>query len=82
MSGLAPTGNTFDLTPNFRWANASVGSSRYELQVRRMLPTGCRRSSFNEAFISLDTSFEPTVSLGLGTFQWQVRAYDVDGVAG
>ena len=79
MSGLAPTGNTFDLTPNFRWASIS-GSSRYELQVRRMLPTGAQ-VVINEAFIT-GTSFEPTVSLGLGTFQWQVRAYDVDGVVG
>jgi hypothetical protein len=79
MTGLAPTGNTFDLTPNFRWASIG-GSSRYELQVRRVLPTGTQ-VVINEAFLS-GTSFEPTVSLGLGTFQWQVRAYDVDGVAG
>lgn len=79
MSGLAPTGNTFDLTPNFRWASIA-GSSRYELQVRRMLPTGSQ-VVINEAFIS-GTSYEPTTSLGVGTFQWQVRAYDVDGVAG
>lgn len=79
MSGLAPTGNTFDLTPNFRWASVG-GSSRYELKVRRVLPTVVE-GVINEAFIS-GTSFEPTASLGLGQFQWQVRAYDADGVAG
>lgn len=79
MSGLAPTGNTFDLTPNFRWATIN-GSSRYELKARRVLPT-VAEGVINEAFIS-DSSFEPTTSLGLGRFEWQVRAYDVDGVPG
>ena len=79
MSGLAPTGDTFDLTPKFRW-NSVAGSSRYELQVRRVLPTVVQ-GVVSEAFIS-DTTFEPTTSLGLGKFEWQVRAYDIDGVAG
>ncbi len=79
MSGLAPTGNTFDVTPKFRWGMV-VGSSRYELKVRRVLPT-VAEGVIQEAFIS-DTSYEPTTSLGLGKFEWQVRAYDIDGVAG
>ena len=79
MSGLAPTGNTFDLTPKFQWG-AVIGSSKYELKVRRVLPTVVE-GVINEASIS-DTSFEPTTSLGLGKFEWQVRAYDIDGVAG
>lgn len=79
MSGLAPKGNTFDLTPKFSWGSV-IGSSRYELQVRRVLPTVVE-GVVNEAFIS-DTFFEPTTSLGLGKFEWQVRAYDIDGVAG
>ena len=79
MSGLAPTGNTFDLTPKFTWARIA-GSSRYELKARRVLPTVVE-NVVNEAFIS-ENSFEPPASLGLGRFEWQVRAYDVDGVAG
>ena len=79
MSGLQPAGSIFDITPKFSW-NAIPGSSRYELKVRRVLPTVVE-GVISDAFIS-ETSFEPTASLGLGKFQWQVRAYDVDGVAG
>lgn len=45
-----------------------------------MLPT-VAEGVIQEAFIS-DTSYEPATSLGLGKFEWQVRAYDIDGVAG
>ncbi|MFO0999420.1 MAG: hypothetical protein U0936_03720 [Planctomycetaceae bacterium] len=84
MSSLSPSQkagdtNLFDLTPKFSWAKIN-GSSRYELKVRRVLPT-VAEGVISDAFIS-DTFFEPTTSLGLGKFEWQVRAYDVDGVAG
>ena len=77
--GLVPSRNIFDVTPKFSW-NGVPGSSRYELKVRRVLPT-VKEGVISDAFIS-DTFFEPTTSLGLGTFEWQVRAFDVDGVAG
>ncbi len=79
MSGLKPAGSVFDITPKFSW-NAIPGSSRYELKVRRVLPTVVE-GVISDAFIS-ETNYEPTASLGLGKFQWQVRAYDIDGVAG
>ena len=84
MSSLAPSQkagdpNIFDLTPKFSWAKIN-GSTRYELKARRVLPT-VAENVISDAFIS-DTFFEPSASLGLGKFEWQVRAYDADGVAG
>ena len=74
-----PLNNTFDLTPVFNWSNIA-GSSRYELRVRRVLPTVVE-DVIRDAFISTP-SFEATASLGVGQFQWWVRAYDADGTAG
>lgn len=79
MVGLTPTTNIFDTTPKFSWIGIN-GSSRYELKVRRVLPSVIE-NVVNEAFIA-ETSYEPSASLGLGNFEWQVRAYDLDGVAG
>ena len=74
-----PVNNTFDLTPVFNWSNIA-GSSRYELRVRRVLPT-VAEDVIRDAFISTP-SFEAAATLGLGQFQWWVRAYDSDGTAG
>lgn len=79
MYNLAPSGSIFDVTPKFSWG-AVPGSSRYELKVRRVMPTVVE-NVISEAFIA-DTFYETPSSLGLGQFEWQVRAYDVDGVAG
>jgi len=74
-----PLGTSFDLTPNFTWGSIA-GTSRYELRVRRTLPT-VAEDVVRDAFISTP-SYEVPSSLGIGTFQWWVRAYDVDGTAG
>ncbi len=79
ISSLTPVGNIFDLTPKFSWAKIT-GTSRYELRVRRTLPTVVE-DVIRDAFIS-ENFYEPSTSIGLGTFQWLVRAYDQDGIGG
>ena len=69
----------FDVTPIFRWGDIP-GTSRYELKVNRLLPIP-KADVISESFIDRN-SYEAKTSLGLGTFEWQVRAYDADGTAG
>ncbi len=79
INQTAPVGNVFDTTPRFTW-DSIPGTSRYDIWVDQTLPSISRQVVRNE-FVS-NASFEPSSSLGPGTFTWWVRAYDADGNVG
>ncbi len=74
-----PQNLTFDVTPKFTW-NAIPGASRYDIWVTQTAPRYVQTVLRNQFVTS--SSFEVTTSLGLGSFNWWVRAYDADGTFG
>ncbi|MFZ9090337.1 MAG: choice-of-anchor Q domain-containing protein, partial [Planctomycetaceae bacterium] len=74
-----PVGSTFDITPIFNWVDIP-DTSRYQLWVDKTAPQYIREV-INDSFVD-SNSYEAVESLGLGTFQWWVRAFDLDGNAG
>jgi hypothetical protein len=79
VTPTSPMVRTFDVTPLFTWG-AVPGTSRYEIWIRQTAPVYVD-TVFRSSTLSTP-SYEATTSLGLGTFDWTVRAYDADGVAG
>ena len=75
----SPSGKTFDVTPKFNWDDIP-GTSRYDIWVARNKPTYAA-TVIRDSFVDTN-SFEAQTSLGLGEFQWWVRAFDGDGTPG
>jgi hypothetical protein len=75
----SPVGTSFDTTPFFKWS-AVPDTTRYDLWVSQLKPSYVS-PVFRNQFVATN-SYEMTTSLGLGTFQWWVRAYDADGNVG
>lgn len=75
----SPAGTSYDITPFFNWS-AVPDTTRYDLWVSQLKPSFVS-PVFRNQFVATN-SYELKTSLGLGTFQWWVRAYDADGNVG
>lgn len=76
---IAPTGSTFDRTPEIRW-NEIPGASFYDVWVSRQTPGEAASLAMRNQFVE-GTSISPTMDFADGRYVAWVRAISADGQA-